>query len=138
MNDTTTDNKTRVLVAEDNPALAVVLRLHLENAGFRVTVARDGAEAWNLLRNQDFEAVVTDQQMPGLTGSEICRRMRQESRLARVPVVMLTAKGLEMELHRVRDEFSVAAVLAKPFSIRQLVEIVEGMAAAKPACPGHS
>lgn len=116
-------------MAEDNPALALVVRFHLENAGFRITVARNGDEAWSLLQQEDFDAVVTDQQMPGLSGSEICARMRQETRLADIPVVMLTAKGLEMELDRMRSELGVWQVLPKPFSVRQLVEIVEGCTA---------
>jgi len=125
MSDTTTANKARVLVAEDNPALALVVRFHLENAGFRVTVARNGEETWGLLQREDFDAVVTDQQMPGLSGAEVCARMRREARLAEIPVVMLTAKGLEMELDRLRKELGVWKVLPKPFSVRQLVEIVE-------------
>jgi two-component system alkaline phosphatase synthesis response regulator PhoP len=129
MSDTTTNNKARVLVAEDNPALALVVRFHLENAGFRVTVARNGEETWSLLQQQDFDAVVTDQQMPGLSGSEVCARMRREERLAGIPVVMLTAKGLEMELDRMRKELGVWQVLPKPFSVRQLVEIVESCTA---------
>jgi CheY-like chemotaxis protein len=127
------NSKIRILVAEDNPALALVVRLHLENAGFQVTVARNGAEAWNLLQRQDFEVLVTDHQMPELSGAEVCRRMRREARLARVPVVMLTAKGLEMELDRVRSELGVTQVLPKPFSVRHLVELVEDCAAASPA-----
>jgi DNA-binding response OmpR family regulator len=129
MGHTTTANNARVLVAEDNPALALVVRFHLENAGFRVTVARNGEETWSLLQRDDFDVVVTDQQMPGLSGSEVCARMRREERLADIPVVMLTAKGLEMELDRMRGELGVCQVLPKPFSVRQMVEIVEACTA---------
>jgi two-component system, chemotaxis family, chemotaxis protein CheY len=125
MRDNNPASKIRVLVAEDNPALALVVRLHLEQAGFEVTVARNGAEAWGLLQRQDFEVLVTDHQMPELSGAEVCQRMRQQERLARVGVVMLTAKGLEMELDRMRSELGVWQVLPKPFSIRHLVEAVE-------------
>ena len=114
-----------ILVAEDNPALAIVVRFHLERAGFKVTVATDGAEAWELLQAQAFDVVVTDQQMPGLSGAELCQRMRQDPRWDDLPVVMLTAKGLEMELRWVRDELKVRNVLPKPFSLRELVETVE-------------
>jgi two-component system, chemotaxis family, chemotaxis protein CheY len=124
MLDTTGTSRIKVLVAEDNAALALVVRLHLESAGFEVTIARNGAEAWGLLQRQDFEVLVTDHQMPELAGAEVCRRMRQEERLARVGVVMLTAKGLEMELDRMRSELGVWQVLPKPFSVRKLVETV--------------
>ncbi len=94
-------------------------------AGFDVTVARNGAEAWTLLQRQDFEVLVTDHQMPEMPGAEVCRRMRQDERLARVGVVMLTAKGLEMELDRMQSELGVWQVLPKPFSVRKLVEAVD-------------
>jgi DNA-binding response OmpR family regulator len=126
---TTTDKQTKILVAEDNPALALVVRFHLEQAGFQVTVARDGAEAWHLLERESFDVLITDQQMPELSGSEVCKRMRQEVRLAKVPIVMLTAKGFEMELSRLRHELGVWEVLPKPFSVQQLVETVESCCA---------
>lgn len=120
-----TDVAKRILVAEDNPALAAVVRLHLEHAGFEVTVARDGREAWNCLQRQDFDLLVTDHQMPELSGCELLCRMRQTERLASVPVLMLTAKGLEFEREQVRASFGVLDVLPKPFSPRQLVDQVE-------------
>jgi len=111
----------RILVAEDNPALAAVV----EHAGFEVTLARNGREAWNCLQRQDFDLLVTDHQMPELSGCELLCRMRQTERLASVPVLMLTAKGLEFEREQVRSSFGVLDVLPKPFSPRQLVDQVE-------------
>jgi CheY-like chemotaxis protein len=115
----------RVLVAEDNPALSLVVRFHLEQAGNLVTVARTGGEAWDLLQREPFDMLVTDQQMPEMLGSEICLEMRKSPTLARIPVIMLTAKGLELEAARLREEYGVREILPKPFSVRQLVELVE-------------
>jgi CheY-like chemotaxis protein len=115
----------RVLVAEDNPALSLVVRFHLEQAGNQVTVARTGGEAWDLLQREPFDMLVTDQQMPEMLGSEICLEMRKSPTLARIPVIMLTAKGLELEAARLREEYGVREILPKPFSVRQLVELVE-------------
>jgi two-component system alkaline phosphatase synthesis response regulator PhoP/two-component system response regulator VicR len=117
-------SKIRVLVAEDNPALALVVRLHLENAGFQVTVARNGAEAWSLLQRQDFEVFVTDHQMPELPGAEVCRRMRQEERLAQVGVVMLTAKAQDADIFRGWSS-GVSAYLTKPFNPLELLTYVK-------------
>lgn len=119
------DGKRRILIAEDNAALALVVRFHLEQAGFEVTVARHGREAWTLLQNQPFDLLVTDQQMPEMSGCELCKLARTEPAFVELPVIMLTAKGLEMELSSVRDELGVREVLPKPFSVRQLVETVE-------------
>lgn len=115
----------RVLVAEDNPALGLVLRLHLEHAGFEVTLARNGREAWNCLQTQAFDLLVTDQQMPEMSGVELCVRMRQVDNLSGIPVVMLTAKGLEIERNRICRELGVLDVVPKPFSPRELVDKVE-------------
>jgi CheY-like chemotaxis protein len=120
-----TNSGKKVLVAEDNAALATVVRFHLERAGFSVTVARNGQDAWEQLQEQTFDILVTDQQMPFLSGSDLCARLRDIPQLAPLPVVMLTAKGLEMELGFVRDQLGVKEVLPKPFSVRQLVSAVE-------------
>lgn len=122
--------KKRILVAEDNGALALVVRFNLERAGFQVALARNGREAWDLLQKQDFDMVVTDQQMPEMSGCEVCRLMRGEPRLAELPVVMLTAKGLEIERGRVCEELGVREILPKPFSPRELVDKVEECLAA--------
>ena len=114
----------RVLVAEDNAALAAVIRINLARAGLNVTMARDGGEAWRLLQAGEYSLVLTDQQMPVLQGSELCALMRQHARYADTPVILLTAKGLEMELETLRRELGVRELIAKPFSPRELVQRV--------------
>ncbi len=115
----------KILVAEDNLALAGVLQFNLERAGFQVTVAKNGREAWDFAQNDLFDLVVTDHQMPELTGVELCQRMRQDERYAQTPVIMLTAKGLELDLARLRDELGVAAALPKPFSPIEVIAAIE-------------
>ncbi len=115
----------KILVAEDNLALAGVLKFNLERAGFQVTVAKNGREAWDFAQNELFDLVVTDHQMPELTGVELCQRMRQDERYAQTPVIMLTAKGLELDLARLRDELGVAAALPKPFSPIEVIAAIE-------------
>ena len=115
----------QVLVAEDNAALASVLRFNLERAGFAVTVAHNGRQAWEQAQRQQFDLIVTDQQMPELTGSELCGRLRGLANYDRTPVIMLTAKGLELELDRLKSELGIAATFLKPFSPREIVKTVE-------------
>jgi len=114
----------RVLVAEDNVALAAVVRYNLEQAKYTVVVVSNGREAWEQLQAGEFDLVVTDQQMPHMSGSELCRHMRQQARLRDLPVVMLTAKGLELESGKLRDELGVQRLVHKPFSPRDLVTTV--------------
>ena len=119
------DNPRRILAVEDNPALAGVIRFNLRKAGFAVTCARNGHEAWQLLGSQQFDFLVTDHQMPEMTGYELCERMRADPRLCRLPVIMLTAKGLELELSKLKDKLGVMHVLPKPFSPSELVQKIE-------------
>jgi two-component system alkaline phosphatase synthesis response regulator PhoP len=116
----------RILVAEDNAALAAVVRFHLERAGLQVDLARNGREAWDLLQNGSYAMVITDQQMPEMSGTEICTLMRGDPRLASVPVLMLTAKSLELDSSRLREELGVRELLPKPFSVCELTETVRG------------
>ena len=69
--------------------------------------------------------MVTDQQMPLMSGSELCEKLRGAKEYSETPIIMLTAKGMEMELPRLRDELGIAATLLKPFSPKGLTEVVE-------------
>ena len=114
-----------ILVAEDNAALASVVRFNLERAGFRVTVANDGRQAWDNLQHETFDLLLTDQQMPEMSGCELCQALRSVPDLAELPVIMLTAKGMELELPRLRDELKITATFLKPFSPKEVVKAVE-------------
>lgn len=115
----------RILVVEDNVAMLGVIRFMLERAGFQVAGADCGQTAWELLSQQDFDLVVADFQMPGMTGGELCRRMRKDARLAGIPLILLTAKGFELDVEHYRNVESVSAVMFKPFSPRELVRRVK-------------
>ncbi|MCC7422137.1 MAG: response regulator [Planctomycetaceae bacterium] len=113
-----------ILVAEDNLAMADVVRFNLRNAGFTVTVCRNGQDALGTLQQRSIDLLITDYQMPGLTGEEICRAMRQDVRLRHVPAILLSAKGLELDVDMLRNELGLQAVLFKPFSPRELTQLV--------------
>lgn len=121
-----------VLIAEDNPAMALVVQFNLERAGFEAVVADHGEEAWELLQNRNFDLVVTDQQMPKLSGRELLERMRQQDSTRSTPVILLTAKGLEMDVRRLQEELAIAAVFLKPFSPRALVQEIRQCLAVGP------
>ncbi len=115
----------RILIAEDNAALASVVRFNLERAGFQVTVACNGRVAWETVQEQDFDLIVTDEQMPEMTGCEFCANLRSVDEFKNVPVIMLTAKGMELELPRLKQELGIAATFLKPFSPKEIVKAVE-------------
>lgn len=114
-----------ILVAEDNAALASVVRFNLERAGFQVTVAHNGRAAWEAVQDETFDLVITDQQMPEMTGCEFCAKFRSVDRFRDTPVIMLTAKGMELELPKLKAELGIAATFLKPFSPREIVAAVE-------------
>jgi two-component system, chemotaxis family, chemotaxis protein CheY len=115
----------RVLTAEDNMATGVLIRFCLEKAGFDATHVNTGLKAWELLQREDFDLLVTDFQMPGLPGPELCTRIRQDPRLARLPIIGLTAKGLEIDSEHYLRDLGMTAMLMKPFSPSELMRLVK-------------
>lgn len=113
------------LIAEDNAALRRVIGFTLQAAGFEVVTASDGLAAWETAEHQAFDVVVTDQQMPHMNGLELIERLRASDLHKNVPVVLLTAKGMELQFEQLSEQYGVAAMLAKPFSPSQLGELAE-------------
>jgi CheY-like chemotaxis protein len=112
--------KSRVLVADDDPAILRLVSAVLEKEGFAVVGARDGREAYKALQdNPNFIAAVFDVVMPHIPGPELLRYMRTEKRFNKIPVMMMTA---EQDPKLSSDSFAAGAVvfLPKPFTTAQL------------------
>jgi two-component system phosphate regulon response regulator PhoB len=116
----------RVLVVEDEQALAMVLAYNLEAEGYLVERVERGDEAELRLQEDPPDLVVLDWMLPGVSGLEICRRLRQREATRDLPVIMLTARGEETE--RVRG-LSVGAddYVVKPFSTPELMARVRAL-----------
>ncbi len=110
----------RVTVVEDEPDIAEVLRFNLEKSGFAVEVHRRGDEALDAIRRHPPALVVLDLMLPGLDGLELTRLLKREPATARLPLVMLTAKGEEVD-RIVGLELGADDYIAKPFSPREVV-----------------
>lgn len=115
-----------VMVVEDEDAISELLRYNLEAEGFQVEVQNRGDEAEIRLREIVPDLLLLDWMLPGLSGIELCRRLRLREETAELPIIMLTARGEESE--RVRglatgaDDFVV-----KPFSVPELMARVTAM-----------
>lgn len=96
-----------VLVVDDEMPLAYAFQRYLEKAGFRVTVAYDGATAFALSRQDPPDALVTDFRMPGMDGAELCQKMQQEHSF--LPAIIVTGYGSEVPFKNVN-----AKILQKP------------------------
>ena len=114
----------RVLVVEDDPALRNVIRFNLQQAGFDVRTSGNGLEGWSKLDEQPVDLVVTDMQMPRMTGLELCQKLRSDPRFTQLPVLMLTAKGLELDAEQLRADLGIVELMFKPFSPKQLTRAV--------------
>lgn len=124
----------RILVADDEAHIVHVVSLKLRNAGFEVVTAADGEEAAELCQVDPPDLLITDYQMPFLTGVELCKRLRQSPQTRSIPAIMLTARGFDIEPQEM-IEAGISAVLAKPFSPRELLERVNDLLRASEARP---
>jgi DNA-binding response OmpR family regulator len=117
-----------VLIVEDDPDIAEGLRYNLEREGFATVVAETGEKglAAALDKNGPPALILLDLMLPGMSGTELCRRLRQEPSTRRTPVIILTARGSESE--RVAGlELGADDYVTKPFSVRELMARVRAV-----------
>jgi two-component system phosphate regulon response regulator PhoB len=111
---------TRILLVEDEPDIAEVMQYNLERAGFAVDVEGRGDTALEAIRKRAPDLVVLDLMLPGLDGLELARLLKRDPATARLPLVMLTAKGEELD-RIVGLELGADDYIPKPFSPREVV-----------------
>ena len=109
-----------VLLVEDERDIADLVRYHVEKAGMRFIHAADGAAALKLARAEQPDVALLDLMLPGLDGLEVCRQLRREADTRRLPIIMLTARGEEVD-RVVGLELGADDYVVKPFSPRELL-----------------
>ena len=114
----------KVLICDDDVHILKAAEFKLKRAGFDVQTAFDGEDAYETILRDRPDILVTDCQMPRLDGLGLARRIRSNDELAELPIVMLTAKGLELSAEELRRDLGIVAVLPKPFSPRELHKCV--------------
>ena len=124
--DATSGASPRILVVEDEAALSLLLTYNLEAEGYGVSRAERGDDAEVMLAESTPDLVILDWMLPGVSGFELCRRMRAREATRDLPVIMLTARGEESE--RVRG-LSIGAddYVVKPFSVPELMARVRSL-----------
>jgi two-component system phosphate regulon response regulator PhoB len=109
-----------ILIVEDERDLMRVMTYNFKQAGFDVVSAPDGETALRAVKEERFDLVLLDLMLPDMPGTEVCRRLKQSRETAAVPVVMVTAKGEEVD-RIVGFELGADDYVVKPFSVRELV-----------------
>ena len=122
--------KARILVCEDNVALSGVICFNLVRAGFEITSVFNGRLALDALEKQSYDLVLSDQQMPMMTGIQLCENMRALPAHKQTPFILLTAKCMELDFAKLQKKLQISAALPKPFSPSELVNCIEEALAA--------
>ena len=110
----------RVLIVEDERDLSRVVAYNFKKEGFDVVVAFTGEQALRAVKEERFDLVLLDLMLPDISGTEVCKKLKQNQATAQIPVVMVTAKGEEVD-RIVGFELGADDYVVKPFSVRELV-----------------
>lgn len=114
----------KVLVVDDEIHIVHVVAIKLRNNGYDVISADNGAEGYELACSEKPDIIVTDFQMPVMTGLELVEKLRQQDDTKDIPVIMLTARSFAISKEQ-RDQLQISGCLSKPFSPRELLGNIE-------------
>jgi two-component system alkaline phosphatase synthesis response regulator PhoP len=116
--------KRKVLIADDEIHIIHVVTIKLRNNGYEVISAENGDKAFEMACEEKPDIIVTDFQMPGMTGLELVRKLRQNETTKDIPVIMLTARGFAVE-DKEKEKLDISELLSKPFSPKELLRSIE-------------
>jgi DNA-binding response OmpR family regulator len=116
----------KILIADDEPNIVTALEFLLERNGYQVCIARNGDEALKVIEAEMPDLVLLDIMMPLKSGYEVCKRIRERPEWASVKVVMLSAKGREVEVNKGMG-MGADLYITKPFSTRDLIEKIKSL-----------
>jgi len=114
----------KVLVVDDEIHIVYVAAIKLRNNGYEVVTATNGAEAFELACAEKPDIIVTDFQMPAMTGLEFVEKIRQNEETKDIPVILLTARSFAISKEQEQD-LQISGCISKPFSPRELLENIE-------------
>jgi two-component system alkaline phosphatase synthesis response regulator PhoP len=112
--------ETRVLIVEDDPDIRELIRHHLTHDGYRVVEASDGPTGLREARSGEFDIILLDLMLPGISGLDICKSLKADPATAETPIVMVTARGSESDIVA-GLELGADDYISKPFSPRVLI-----------------
>jgi two-component system, OmpR family, alkaline phosphatase synthesis response regulator PhoP len=119
----------RILLCDDELHILRAAEFKFKRAGYDVICATDGQEGWDRIQESPPDIVVTDCQMPRMSGLALAEKIRTTPATAHLPVIMLSAKGFELSAEELRAQYGIRCLMAKPFSPRELFTRVESILA---------
>jgi len=121
----------KILIADDEAHIRHIVSMKLSNAGYETVTAADGEEALELFQAEAPDLVITDYQMPYLSGMELCQRLLEAHSSSPTPVLMLTARGFDITGPEMAAA-GITEVLLKPFSPREILAKVRALLGDEP------
>lgn len=118
----------KILIADDEPNIVLSLEFLMEQSGYEVAIARDGEQALQQMQTFQPDLILLDVMMPVRNGYEVCQAIRENSAWDKVRIVMLSAKGRDLEVSK-GLALGADAYVTKPFSTRELIALVQGLLA---------
>jgi len=117
----------RILLCDDEAHILRAAEFIFKRAGYDVVCGSDGQQGWERICERLPDIVVTDCQMPRLSGLGLAERIRQTPKTAHLPIIMLSSKGFELSSHELQKQYGIRCLIGKPFSPRELFARVEAV-----------
>lgn len=118
----------KILIVDDEPNIVISLEFLMQQSGYEVAIARNGEEALEKIASFEPDLVLLDIMLPLLNGFEVCQRIRENPRWSRTKVIMLSAKGREIDVSK-GIALGADAYVTKPFSTKDLISQVQQLLA---------
>lgn len=114
----------KILVVDDEPQVVDTIKARLEANNYEVVTGYDGMEALNMARNKNPDLVILDLMLPKLDGYQVCRMLKFDKKLSKIPIIMLTGLG-KKEDREWGERVKVDAYITKPFNVEELLKKIE-------------
>ena len=126
----------RIVVCDDENHITRAIRMKLTKSGFDVVSCSDGQFGWESIQERMPDLLITDYQMPRMDGIQLCATIRADEAARDLPIILLTAKGYELNDDTQIPALELAAIVLKPFSPRELLKLVQDILAKTGAAVG--
>ncbi len=129
-------SRKKALVVDDEHHISELIQFNLENSNFDVLISDNGEDAIRIAEEQTPDVIILDLMLPGIDGFEVCKRIRSSEKSRKIPIIMLTAKGEELD-KILGLELGADDYLTKPFSVRELIARIKAVLRRLEDVPNH-